>query len=155
MTTEEKQALVYRLIEAHNRQDALAAMACFAPDATNHGRPVGREVMLRIFHSLYQAFPDYHFEVELLLVEDAWVTTEVLMTGTHQGTPDMPVLGGLLTGVPPTGKPVAVQNVHLYRMAGGLIAEHRAVRDDLGMMQQLGLLPTPTHAAGDISRRAL
>jgi hypothetical protein len=29
------------------------------------------------------------------------------------------------------------------------------VRDDLGMLQQLGLLPTTTHVAGDISRPAL
>jgi len=35
-----------------------------------------------------------------------------------------------------------------------MIAEHRAVRDDLGMMQQLGLLPTTSHPAGDISRPA-
>jgi hypothetical protein len=30
-------------------------------------------------------------------------------------------------------------------MQGGLIAEHWAVRDDLRMMQQLGVLPSPGH----------
>jgi hypothetical protein len=68
--------------------------------------------------------------------------------------PDLPVLGGLLHGVPPTGKCVSVLNIHVYRLADGLIAEHRAVRDDLGLMQQLGLLPTTSHPAGDISRPA-
>jgi hypothetical protein len=36
----------------------------------------------------------------------------------------------------------------------GLIVKHAAVRDDLGMMQQIGLLPQVSHAIGDISRPA-
>jgi predicted ester cyclase len=154
MTPDEKRALIYRLVDAHNRHDTEAAMACFVPDISNHGRAAGREGMARIYESLYTAFPDYHFDVELLLVDGDWVTAVYRQTGTHQGVPELPVLGGLLTEVPPTGKPVAVLNIHVYRIEGGLIAEHRAVRDDLGMMQQLGLLPTTSHPAGDISRPA-
>jgi predicted ester cyclase len=147
-------ALIHRLVDAHNRHDPEAATACFTPDISNHGRAAGREGMAAIYRSLYQAFPDYRFEVEQLLVDGDWATAVYRQTGTHRGTPDLPVLGGLLHGVPPTGNSVSVLNIHVYRIADGLIAEHRAVRDDLGMMQQLGLLPSTSHPAGDISRPA-
>ncbi len=55
------------------------------------------------------------------------------------GTPELPVLGGLLIGVAPTGRQFTVQSIHFYRVVGDEIVEHRAVRDDLGIMQQLGL----------------
>jgi predicted ester cyclase len=154
MTAEENKALINRIIDGHNRQDADAVVACYTPDIANHGRRVGREGMARVYQSLYVAFPDFHFELELALAEGDWVTAQVLMTGTHLGTPALPVLGGLLHAVPPTGKRVAVENIHLYRIREGLVAEHRAARDDLGMMQQLGLLPATSHDAGDVSRPA-
>jgi predicted ester cyclase len=34
-----------------------------------------------------------------------------------------------------------VQHIHMYQLRNGKIVEHFANRDDLGMMQQLGLLP--------------
>jgi predicted ester cyclase len=154
VTDDEKRALVYRLVDAHNRHDPEAATACFTRDITNHGRAAGREGMATIYRSLYTAFPDYRFDIEVLLVDGDWVTAVYRQTGTHLGVPELPVLGGLLNGVPPTGKQVSVPNIHVYRFEGGLIAEHRAVRDDLGMMQQLGLIPTTSHPAGDISRPA-
>jgi predicted ester cyclase len=154
VTTEENRALVQQLIEAQNRQDWQAAAACYAADASNHGRRVGREGIARVYRSLFAAFPDFRFELELLLADGEWVVAHYTMTGTHAGAPDLPVLGGLLNDVRPTGTRVAVQTIHCYRIEDGVIAEHRAVRDDLGMMQQLGLLPTTSHSAGDISRPA-
>jgi predicted ester cyclase len=53
------------------------------------------------------------------------------------------VNGGMLVGVPPTGRHFEVQHIHLMQVRGGKIVEHFANRDDLGMMKQLGLLPTP------------
>ena len=105
--------------------------------------------MRRIFRSLLQAFPDWHFEERLLVADGDYVVGELLMTGTHLGTPELPVLGGLLAGVPPTGRRVAVHHIHIYRLAAGQIVDHRAVRDDLGMLQQLGLVAA---SAADVSR---
>lgn len=154
MTAAENQALVRRIIDGHNHQDAEAVVSCYAPDISNHGRVVGRTGMARVYRDLYTAFPDFHFELQLVVDGGEWVTAQVLMSGTHLGTPELPVLGGLLHGIPPTGHCVAVENIHLYRIEDGLVAEHRAVRDDMGMMQQLGLLAATSHAEGDISRPA-
>jgi predicted ester cyclase len=141
--------LVYCVLDAANRQDARAWSDFYAVDSLNHGRPVGRAGMLAVFSNLIKAFPDFHFEPRQLVADGDWVAAELTMSGTHQGVPDVPVLGGLLTGAQPTGRHVSVENMHFYRIANGLIADHRAVRDDLGLMQQLGLLP-PSPA--DISR---
>ena len=151
---ETNRATILRLVDGHNRQDAVAAAACFAPEATNHGRTAGPGGMERVYRSLYATFPDYHWQVETLFGDDDWIALHVTQTGTHLGQPELPVLGGLIHGVAPTGRRVSVSNIHLYRLRDGLVVSHAAVRDDLGMMQQLGLMPATVHAAGDMSRPA-
>lgn len=149
MSIEENKALIHRLIDCANRQDGDAQAALYSVDATNHGRVVGREGLRRVFGGLYTAFPDWHFALEEMVAEGDAVVCIMTMTGTHRGIPEAPILGGGLAGVAPTGKRVAVVNIHRYRIKDGEVVDHRATRDDLGMMQQLGLLPTPD---ADISR---
>lgn len=108
--------------------------------------------MERVYRNLYAVFPDYHWEIQTIFGEGDWIALHVIQTGTHLGTPELPVLGGLIHKVPPSRRAVSVQNIHLYRLHGGLVVKHSAVRDDLGMMQQMGLLPETQHAAGDLSR---
>ncbi len=45
-----------------------------------------------------------------------------------------------MLGIPPTGERFAAQQSHWIRAADGKIAEHWAVRDDLVMMRQLGVM---------------
>jgi len=144
-------ATIRRLVDAHNRRDASEAAACFAPASTNHGRIEGPEGMERVYRDLYVTFPDYHWEIIALFGEGNRIALHVRQTGTHLGTPELPVLGGLLHDVSPTGKFVAVYNIHLYEMENALVVRHSAIRDDLGMMQQMGL-PESRHALGDLSR---
>lgn len=110
--------------------------------------------MEEVYRNLYAVFPDYHWEIQALFGEGDWIALHVIQTGTHLGTPKLPVFGGLIHNVAPTGKSVSVPNIHIYEMRDGLVLKHSAVRDDLGMMQQMGLLPRTQHAAGDISRPA-
>ena len=44
---------------------------------------------------------------------------------------------------PATGKLSAAQHIHIFRLANGKFEEHWAIRDDLGMLQQFGAIPTP------------
>jgi predicted ester cyclase len=53
------------------------------------------------------------------------------MTGTHTGT---------VHGISPTRKRFQQRQFHLYRMRDGQIVEHSALRDDLGLLHQLGVL---------------
>ena len=145
MPAEENKLLVERLYaEGFNRRDAAAAAAFYAEDAKNHGRTVGRAGMQAVFEALFSTFPDFNYRIEQSTTEDDRVVCKVTMRGTHRGQPTLPhSFSGMLNGVAPTGKSVAVLQFHSFRVAGGQIAEHAAVRDDLGMLVQLGLIKPP------------
>ena len=55
------------------------------------------------------------------------------MTGEH---------AGLFNGIAPTGKRINQKQVHIFHVDGGQITRHRAVRDDLGLLFQLGWRPS-------------
>ena len=145
MSADENTALVRRLYEEGiNRQDAAAAAAFYAVDAKNHLRTVGRAGMQKVFEGLFSAFPDFHYRILEETAAGDRVVCKVTMTGTHRGQPTLPeVFSGMLAGVAPTGKRVEILHFHSFRVRDGQITEHAAVRDDLGMMLQLGLLSRP------------
>jgi len=145
MSLEENRKLVQRLYdEGLNRQDATAAAAFYAVNAKNHGQEVGRDGMRKVFDALFAVFPDFNYRIEESTAEGDRVVCKVTMTGTHDGQPTLPhVFGGMLAGVAPTGKPVKVLQFHSFRIAGEQITEHAAVRDDLGMLMQLGIVRRP------------
>ena len=85
---------------------------------------------------LRSCFGDLRYDIHRVFVDGDMAAAYVTMHGTHEG--------GLPPGVPATHKPFAVKHVHLFRFADdGRVVEHSAVRDDLGMVMQLGLLPPP------------
>lgn len=145
MSVADNTELVRRLYEEGlNRRDAAAAAAFYTPDAKNHGRTVGRMGMQKVFESLFSVFPDFHYRIEDATAEGDRVVCKVTMTGTHLGPPTLPeVFSGMLKGIPPTGKRVQVIHFHSFRIRDGKISEHAAVRDDLGMLLQLGLVKRP------------
>ena len=57
--------------------------------------------------------------------------------GTHRGE---------LTGIPPTGKQVTLKGAAILRISNGKIAERWAEYDNLGLMQQLGVVPEMAQA---------
>ena len=145
MSIEDHKRLIQRLMdEGHNRRDAEAAAAFYTEDAKNHLRTVGRAGMKAVLETLYRVFPDFHYRILESTAEDDRVVCKVEMTGTHRGQPLLrEAFSGMLNGVPPTGKSVKVLQFHSFRIRDGLIAEHAAVRDDMGMVQQLGLVQKP------------
>ncbi|HEX2829362.1 MAG TPA: ester cyclase [Burkholderiales bacterium] len=143
MTSERLNRLIGRLYaEGINRRDAQAAAAFYAQDAKNHGRTVGRDGMRKVFEALFSTFPDFHYEILEATAEGERIVCKVKMTGTHRGEPAaLPeAFGGMLTGVAPTGRTIDVLQFHSFVVRGDEIAEHSAVRDDLSMLKQLGLV---------------
>ena len=150
MSIEANEAIVIQMHEALSAGDIPRAMSCWAPNAINHGRfakgdprlqqiPSGPDGLKRIMESLHTAFPDRQWQIEDLIAAGDKVVCRMTVSGTHQGTPIIPVEGGLyLKAVPPTGKPYRVQHIHIYRIADGKIAEHWAVRDDLSLLEEVG-----------------
>lgn len=46
-------------------------------------------------------------------------------------------------GFAATGRPFAVPTMHICRVAGGVLAEHWSLRDDLDLLRQVGALDHP------------
>lgn len=126
-----------------NAGDVDGVLAQFDENTRNHGRPVGRAGVGLVIRDIFNTFPDVHIQTENVVAVGDDVIYRCTFSGTHKGIGRLPVNGGLLVGVQPTGKHFAVQHIHWLTFLNGLIVEHRANRDDIGMMVQLGLLPAP------------
>ena len=124
--------------ELLNGGDLAVAEEVVAPDFLNHEAPPGKnrgpESMRGLATMLRTAFPDLHFTIEALIAEGDTVAGRVTMSGTHQGP---------LMGMPPTGRSVRQDHMHFVRFREGKAVEHWGVRDELGMMQQLGVIAPP------------
>ena len=80
------------------------------------------------------AFPDLHFTIDDMVAEGDKVAVRLTATGTNKGA---------FRGIPPTNKKVTVWEIQIDRVAGGKFVECWSRYDTLGLMQQLGLIPTP------------
>ena len=94
------------------------------------------------------AFTDLRFEPIDIVTQDERTIAHVWMHARQTGPFVVFPPGQKPQAFPPTGREFAVRQCHVFRHAGGRHREHIAVRDDLGMMTQLGHLPpTPMVAA--------
>jgi predicted ester cyclase len=121
-----------------NSGDISGSAAFVAEDVVNHAavpEAQGRAGMVRLLEKLREAFPDMNYTCEDLVAEGDRVVARVTMRGTHTGR-----LGFVRMPLEPTGRAVQTEQVHVFRFAGGVVAEHWAGRDDFGMLRQLGVL---------------
>lgn len=136
-------AAVRAQFEAFNRHEIEAVLAFWAEDACNHGRPVGRVGVRLVHEDIFTRAPDIRMDIQEIVATGDFVIFRALYAGTHLGVGRLPVDGGQLIGVPPTGKSFSVQHIHWFTLRDSLVVDHRANRDDVGMLVQLGLLPAP------------
>jgi steroid delta-isomerase-like uncharacterized protein len=84
--------------------------------------------------ALRDAFPDVHITIEDQVAEGDRVVTRWTARGTHTGA---------FQGIPPTGKRGSMTGIDINRFADGKVVECWTNADDLGLLQQLGVIPTP------------
>jgi steroid delta-isomerase-like uncharacterized protein len=104
------------------------------PAAEIHGRE-GAKQFLSMLHA---AFPDIHFTIEDQIAEGDRVVTRWTARATHRGE-----FQGIIQRVPATGKQVRLTGINIDRIANGKTVECWGYRDELGLLQQLGVLPAP------------
>ncbi len=140
MSTEENKATIRSFYEA--AADPERSVQFVSPDFVDHslppGMPQGLEGYRQLVAMFNQAFPDLRVEVEQLVAEGDRVADRVVVRGTHQGE---------FMGIAPTGQQVVLTSTNINRLAGGQIVEHWGDADNLGLLQQLGAIPT-SQAAG-------
>lgn len=139
MSTEENKALSRRVIEEGFVKGNMAIVEqVFAANHVNHdappGLPGGPEG-IKQFVSIYRtAFPDLQVVIDNQVAEGDKVATRWTSQGTNKGS---------LLGMPPTGKRATITGITIDRHAGGKIVETWNTFDQVGMMQQLGVIPAP------------
>lgn len=112
------------------------------PDIFDHssppGSPQGVDDVKRTMHWLHSVFSDLRWEIHRMVAEDDTVVVYSTLHGRHTGN---------LFGIPATGKEISQPYVQILRYDEGRTIERWAVRDDLALMKQLGVIPAGPPAA--------
>ena len=133
--------VVREALEALNTGDVSRVHEFISPEYFNHESQVdpvrsklrGPEEFIDTVKNLRSAFADLHYEEQETIASGDKVISIVNVTGKH--------VGNFFGIVAPTGHDISYQGVHIYRIGeDGKIVEHRAIRDDLTFMMQLGLV---------------
>jgi steroid delta-isomerase-like uncharacterized protein len=137
MSLDQNKLLVRRLVDEAQVAGRLEVVdELMSEDFVDHtpleGLPGNREGVRMLFAALRRAFPDLKVDISEQIAEDDRVVTRKTFHGTH---------GGPFLGLPPTGSPVRFEVVDILTFRDGRICEHRAVLDNLSLMQQLGAIP--------------
>jgi steroid delta-isomerase-like uncharacterized protein len=103
-----------------------------SPDFCSHDWPEGSRTGPDGFWDFYDgvlaAFPDTHYVVDRIVADDDLVTVHWHLLGTHLGD---------FAGMPPTGAPISLEGIAIYRIEGGKLMERWVVYDMYGLMQQV------------------
>ena len=130
-------AQVFRhlLEDAFSTGDLSIVDECVAPDMIEHQRGArsGAAGLKGMIQMLRSWFPDLKLTVVDLVEKDDKVWGRIVARGTHLGT---------IMGKPGTGTPIQIDIIDVCRFANGKMVEHWGVPDTLGMMEQIGLLPS-------------
>ena len=109
-----------------------------AADMINHAAgPQGRDGLKLILATIDHDLGPVTVEQHHLFGEGDLVTQHLTLHGTHRAS-SMP----LLADIPATGLPAAWTFIHIWRVADGMIVEHWACRDDMGLLDQLRAVMT-------------
>ena len=142
MSIQENIKTVRHAIEAFNTGDTSKVHEFISADYINResqsakdsyrSKLRGTEEFIDTIKNLRSAFPDLHYEESEIISQGNKVIFVGNVTGTHRGN---------FFFIPPTGNKISYEAVHIHTIGDdGKIVEHRAIRDDLKFMMQLGLV---------------
>jgi steroid delta-isomerase-like uncharacterized protein len=138
MSTEENKAIVRRIndeVWSKGQLDVIDELIAADCVTTVVGAPeqIRGAQGFREFVVMYRkAFPDLRLTTDEQIAEGENVVTRWTATGTHEGE---------LMGIPATGKQATTAGINIARVAGGKIVEGWGLFDQLGLLQQIGVVP--------------
>jgi steroid delta-isomerase-like uncharacterized protein len=138
MSTEENKALVRRWFAETDKGNLTIIDELCAPDYVDHSPPLpnmpeGSEGVRQANMALATAFPDTVHIIEDQIAEGDKVVTRLRGRATFTGE---------CLGIPPNGKVVEITGIAIHRIANGKLVEHWANADLLGLLQQMGGIPS-------------
>jgi steroid delta-isomerase-like uncharacterized protein len=136
---ERNKAIAARFVEeVFNKGNTQAYDELVADEYINHNPPIpglpgSKPGFQQAVLATRQAFPDV--SIEDMLAKGDRVMFRDTTTATHAGD---------FQGIPATGKHLTWTEMHFFRIAAGRIAEHWANFDQLGILIQMGAVPSPS-----------
>jgi steroid delta-isomerase-like uncharacterized protein len=136
MSTEENKTIVRRFFElGPSSGDMHAANALLDQNFALH-TPLpsapGIQGINDVVTACRAAFEHLNVTVEDMVAEGNKVTARFTARGIHNGS---------FMGLPPTGKPITMTGIEIFRIENGKIVELWGEANMLGLMQQLGIVP--------------
>ena len=137
MSNDKFKKIVRNFVERGVNQKEMAAFDEFySPEFVDHALPPnlppGLEGRKMFASAFYNAFPDLTITIEDWVVDGQKVAVRQSAQGTHQGD---------LMGIPATGKSIHISGIFIFRFEGNKVVEQWEIFDQMGMMQQLGIIP--------------
>ena len=138
MSPEENKGIVRRfqegMMEAFRTGDLGLLLDTVHPDCAfdSPAMPATVDGMKQALPAFRTAFPDMRMTVGEMLADGDKVAYRITVTGTHTGE---------FMGIPATGKRVTFTETHIDQIHNGLIVRHDGDWDQMGMLQQLGVIP--------------
>ena len=139
-STEQNIRIVKQALEAFNTGNTSKVHEFISPQYFNHESQVdpvrsklrGPEEFTDTVRNIRSAFTDLHYEEQGTIAAGNKVVSIVKVTGKHTGN---------FFVIPPSGNRISYQAAHIHRISDdGKIVEHKAIRDDLSLMVQLGVV---------------
>ncbi len=138
MSTEENKAIVRRFFEEGPSKGNLSiADELLSPDFTMHvplPASPGIEGIKEVITTCRAAFEHLNVTIEDMIAEGNNVVTRFTARGIHKGN---------FMGLPATGEPITMTGIEIFRIKDGKIIELWGEVNLLGLMQQLGIIPSP------------
>jgi steroid delta-isomerase-like uncharacterized protein len=137
MSTEQHKMSIQRWVEAAwNKGNLAVADEVYSADYLLHdpaGPIEGLEALRQFLTTFRTGYPDLHATIEEMIAEGDKVVWRYTLRGTHRGE---------FMGIAPTGKAITLTGCLLSRFVGDKVVEDWNNYDALGMMQQLGVIPS-------------
>jgi steroid delta-isomerase-like uncharacterized protein len=136
MSIEQNKVIVRRFIDeifVKGRTDAVDEL--LTDDFTPHtwgSTGAGKEDLKRAIERVGAGLSDTRMSIEDVIAEGDRVAVRLTSHAVQSGE---------FMGLSPSGKPYTIGEIHIFRIAGGRVAEHWHQADLLGMMRQLGAMP--------------
>jgi len=136
---ERNKQIVTDYVQATNDNELNKLDQWVVPEYLEHdpvpGQKPGLEGLKEAYTMFNSPFPDLLFIFDDVIAEGDWVVGRGIISGTHQGE---------FFGVPPTGKKVHWTGTRLFKLNDeGKITDGWVNIDMLGLMQQMGVVPSP------------
>ena len=134
--TDENKTIVRHFFElGPSSGDMNAANALLSPNFALHTpfpSAPGIQGIYDVVKTCRAAFEHLNVTVEDMVAEGNKVTARFTAHGVHNGS---------FMGLPPTGKPIIMTGIEIFRIENSKIAELWGEANLLGLMQQLGIVP--------------